>query len=185
MLLAHEEITARVRAHSQVYARRYIYIYISLVPSGSMWQFWGFSGLSSENSLFYSVLRLSAMFEMAHHNPQNACFYSIYSWFLQSSYKTKHFVSVNSISHYVFCNFSGSQNCHIDPEGTTHIYIYIYICFSSSAYILVKKVLKIGEIVHFGQKTTTNFGRTFLGRFGPKQTKCDYFRSFEHYFVKR
>ena len=34
---------------------------------------------------------------------------------------------MNSISHYVFCDFSGSQNCHIDPEVTTHIYVVMYI----------------------------------------------------------
>ena len=34
----------------------------------------GFSGLSSENSLFYSVLRRPAMFEMAHHKPTKSLF---------------------------------------------------------------------------------------------------------------
>ena len=39
-----------------------------------MCQFLGFSGLSSENSLFYSVLRRPAMFEMAHHKPTKSLF---------------------------------------------------------------------------------------------------------------
>ena len=33
-----------------------------------------FSGLDSENSLFYSVLRRPAMFEMAHHKPRKCLF---------------------------------------------------------------------------------------------------------------
>ena len=52
----------------------YIHIYIYVVPSGSMCQFWVFLGLSSENSLFYSVLRWPAMFEMAHHKPTKSFF---------------------------------------------------------------------------------------------------------------
>ena len=39
-----------------------------------MCQFLGFSGLSSENSLFYSVLRRPAMFEMAHHKATKSLF---------------------------------------------------------------------------------------------------------------
>ena len=51
-----------------------MYVCMYVVPSGSMCQFWGFSGLSSENSLFYSVLRRPAMFEMAHHKPTKSLF---------------------------------------------------------------------------------------------------------------
>ena len=55
-------------------AVQHIYIYMYVVPSGSMWQFWGFSVLNSGNSLFYSVLRRPAMFEMAHHKPTKSLF---------------------------------------------------------------------------------------------------------------
>ena len=52
-----------IYTHTHIY--RYICVYVG--PSGSMWQYLGFSGLNSENSLFYSALRRPAMFEIAHH----------------------------------------------------------------------------------------------------------------------
>ena len=99
-------------------------------PLGSMWQFWGSSGLSSKNSLFYSVLRRPAMSKMTYHKPTKCLFCSIYSWILQKSLEIEYFRSMNSTSHYVFCDFSGSQNCHIVPEGATRIsiYTYTYMC---------------------------------------------------------
>ena len=46
-----------------------------VVPSRAMWQIFVFcSGLSSENSLFYSILRLRAMSEMTHHTPTKCLF---------------------------------------------------------------------------------------------------------------
>ena len=83
----------------------YIYIYMYVVPSGSMCQFLGFSGLNSENSLFYSVLRWPAMFETAHHKPTKSLFLQYLQLVLAKFLGIKHFVSVNSILHYVFCHF--------------------------------------------------------------------------------
>ena len=51
-----------------------VYIHMYVVPLGSVWQFWGFSGLSSKSSLFYSDLRLPAVFEMTHHKPTKCLF---------------------------------------------------------------------------------------------------------------
>ena len=59
-------------AYIYVYVCMYVCMYV--VPSGSMWQFWGFSVLSNENSLFYSVLRRPALFEMAHHKLTKSLF---------------------------------------------------------------------------------------------------------------
>ena len=51
----------------------YIYICVCarvyVVPSGAMWQFLFFQGEAAKNSLFYSILRLPAKFEMTHHKP--------------------------------------------------------------------------------------------------------------------
>ena len=44
--------------------------------------------------------------------------------------------------HFTLCFlwFSGSQNCHIVPEGTTHMYIYIYIyIYAMESQTLVQK----------------------------------------------
>ena len=114
---------------AQIITPQHIYIYICVCGTFRVYvSILGFSGLNSENSLFYSVLRRPAMFEMAHHKPTKCLFLQYLQLVPAKFLGKKHFMSVNSISHYIFCDFSGSQNCHIDPEGTTHIYIYMYIC---------------------------------------------------------
>ena len=122
--------TQRVRRYVCICIYIHIYIYTHVGPSGSMWQFWVFSGLNSESSLFYSVLRRPAMFEMPYHKPIKCSFLQYLQLLPAKFLYIKHLISVNSILHYVFWDLSGGQNCHIKPEGTNHIYkkreIYIY-----------------------------------------------------------
>ena len=69
------------------------------------------------------------MFEMAHHKPTKCLFLQYLQLVPAKFLVNKAFLSVNSISHYFFWEFSGSKKCHIVPEGTNHIYIYIYRVF--------------------------------------------------------
>ena len=54
--------------------RNTLYIYIYICTFRVYVSIFGFSGLNSENSLFYSVLRRPATSEMAHHKPTKSFF---------------------------------------------------------------------------------------------------------------
>ena len=119
-------------------------------PSGSMWQFLGFSGLNSGNSLFYSVLRRPTMFEMAHHKPTK-CLFLQYLQLVPAKFLVDN-ASPNCELHFTlfFWEFSGSQKCHIIPEGTNHThihtYIHIYIYINIYKYVCVLWSYYLGQV---------------------------------------
>ena len=63
------EVTA-IYIYIYTYIHTCIYVYIYM---------WYLQGLDSHNSLFYSVLRQPAMFEMAHHKPSKSLFFSVFT----------------------------------------------------------------------------------------------------------
>ena len=93
-----------------------------------MCQFLGFSGLDSENSLFYSVLRRPAMFEMAHHKPTKFLFLQylklVPAKFLGN--KAFHICELHFALRFLSF-FRKPKLPHRPWRYHPHIYIYIYI----------------------------------------------------------
>ena len=99
-----------------------------------MCHFGGFSGLNSENSLFYSVLRRPAMFEMAHHKPTKMLVLQYLQLVPAKFLVNKAFPICRLHFTFFFLGiFLEAKKCHIVPEGTNHkaICIYIYMPHTS------------------------------------------------------
>ena len=98
-----------------------------------MWQFLGFWGLSSENRLFYSVLRRPAMFEMAHHKPTK-CLLLRYLQLVPAKFLVNKAFSICRLHFTLFFLgvFRKPKMPHYTWRYQPHVYIYIYISLSLS-----------------------------------------------------
>ena len=99
---------------------------MSVGPSGSMWQFWGFSGLSSENSVFYSVL---------HHKPTK-CLFWLYLQMVPAKFlvnKTFHICELHFALRFLGFNPEAKLATFFLKVPTTYkifdVYVCLYVCF--------------------------------------------------------